>query len=256
MKVVILAGGLGTRISEEVVTKPKPMIEIGGRPIIWHVMKSYSQYGHNDFIICLGYKGYVVKEYFANDFLHMSDVTFHLAENRMEVHRKAAESWRVTLVDTGEDAMTGGRLKRVLPHIGDDDVFAFTYGDGVADIDLDAELAFHRAHGKLATVAAVRPLGRFGALTLDGDKVTGFQEKPVDQGGWINGGFFLLSPKVGERIAHDATIWEREPLESLARDDQLSAFVHRGFWQPMDTLRDKTSLEDRWANGRAEWKTW
>jgi glucose-1-phosphate cytidylyltransferase len=256
MKVVILAGGLGTRISEEVVTKPKPMIEIGGRPILWHVMKAYSQYGHNDFIICLGYKGYVVKEYFANYFLHMSDVTFHLAENRMEVHRKAAEPWRVTLVDTGEDTMTGGRLKRVLPHIGDDEVFAFTYGDGVANIDIDAELAFHRAHGKLATVAAVRPLSRFGALTLDRDTVTGFQEKPEDEGGWINGGFFLLSPKIAGRILGDATVWEREPMESLARDDELRAFVHQGFWQPMDTLRDKNILEDRWASGRAEWKTW
>jgi glucose-1-phosphate cytidylyltransferase len=256
MKVVILAGGLGTRISEEAVTKPKPMIEIGGRPILWHVMKSYSQYGHNDFIICLGYKGYVVKEYFANYFLHMSDVTFDLGENRMEVHRRAAEPWRVTLIDTGEQTMTGGRLKRVLPHIGNDDVFAFTYGDGVANIDLDAELAFHRAHGKLATVTAVRPLSRFGALTLDGEAVTGFQEKPEDEGGWINGGFFLLSPEVAERIPSDATIWEREPMESLARDDQLRAFIHQGFWQPMDTLRDKNILEERWSSGQAEWKTW
>jgi glucose-1-phosphate cytidylyltransferase len=256
MKVVILAGGLGTRISEEVVARPKPMVDIGGRPIIWHVMKTYSSYGHNDFIICLGYKGYVIKEYFANYFMHMSDVTFHLAENRMEVHRKAAEPWRVTLIDTGEQTMTGGRLKRVLEHVQDDEVFAFTYGDGVADIDIDAQLAFHRAHGKLATVTAVRPLGRFGALTLDGDEVTGFQEKPDDEGGFINGGFFLLSPKVGDRIAGDATVWEREPTESLARDGQMRAFVHPGFWHPMDTLRDKTFLEDRWATGRAEWKTW
>jgi glucose-1-phosphate cytidylyltransferase len=256
MKVVILAGGLGTRISEEVVTKPKPMIEIGGRPILWHVMKSYSRYGHNDFIICLGYKGYVVKEYFANYFLHMSDVTFDMRANRMEVHRRAAEPWRITLIDTGEQTMTGGRLKRVLPHIGDDDVFAFTYGDGVADIDLDAELAFHRAHGKIATVAAVRPLSRFGALTLDGEAVTGFQEKPEDEGGWINGGFFLLSPRVADRIPGDATIWEREPMESLARDDQLRAFLHQGFWQPMDTLRDKNILEERWSSGQADWKTW
>jgi glucose-1-phosphate cytidylyltransferase len=256
MKVVILAGGLGTRISEESATKPKPMIDIGGRPILWHVMKSYSQFGHNDFIICLGYKGYVVKEYFANYFLHMSDVTFHLGENRMEVHRRAAEPWRVTLIDTGELTMTGGRLKRVLPHIGDDDVFAFTYGDGVANVDLDAQLAFHRAHGKLATVTAVRPLSRFGALTLDGDAVTGFQEKPEDEGGWINGGFFLLSPKVAGRIPGDATMWEREPMESLARDDQLRAFIHQGFWQPMDTLRDKNILEERWASGQAEWRTW
>jgi glucose-1-phosphate cytidylyltransferase len=256
MKVVILAGGLGTRISEEAVTKPKPMVDIGGRPILWHVMKSYSQYGHNDFIICLGYKGYVVKEYFANYFLHMSDVTFHLGENRMEVHRKAAEPWRVTLIDTGEQTMTGGRLKRVLPHVGDDEVFAFTYGDGVANVDLDAELAFHRAHGKLATVTAVRPLSRFGALTLDGDAVTGFQEKPEDEGGWINGGFFLLSPEIAKRIPGDSTIWEREPMESLARDDQLRAFIHQGYWQPMDTLRDKNILEERWSSGQAEWKTW
>jgi glucose-1-phosphate cytidylyltransferase len=256
MKVVILAGGLGTRISEEAVTKPKPMIEIGGRPILWHVMKSYSSYGHNDFIICLGYKGYVVKEYFANYFLHMSDVTFDMREDRLEVHRRAAEPWRITLIDTGEHTMTGGRLKRVLPHIGDDDVFAFTYGDGVANIDLAAELAFHRAHGKLATVAAVRPLSRFGALTLDGEAVTGFQEKPEDEGGWINGGFFLLSPQVAARIPGDATVWEREPMESLARDDELRAFIHQGFWQPMDTLRDKNILEDRWNRGQADWKTW
>jgi glucose-1-phosphate cytidylyltransferase len=256
MKVVILAGGLGTRISEEVVAKPKPMVEIGGRPILWHVMKIYSQFGHNDFIICLGYKGYVIKEYFANYFLHMSDVTLHLAENRMEVHRNTAESWRVTLVDTGEQSMTGGRLKRVAHHLRDEEVFAFTYGDGVADIDLDAQVKFHRAHGKLATVTAVKPLSRFGALTLDGDQVRGFQEKPDEEGGLINGGYFLLSPKVLDRIADDGVMWEREPMESLARDDQLRAFNHQGFWHPMDTLRDKNFLEDRWASGRAEWKTW
>ena len=255
MKVVILAGGLGTRISEEVVSKPKPMVEIGGRPILWHVMKIYSQYGHNDFIICLGYKGYVIKEYFANYFLHQSDVTFHMADNFMEVHRKAAEPWRVTLIDTGEQTMTGGRLKRALHHVGDDEVFAFTYGDGVANVDLHAQLAFHKAHGKQATVTAVRPLSRFGALQLDGEIVTGFQEKPEDEGGLINGGFFMLSPKVGERIADDATLWEREPMESLARDGELRAFSHTGFWQPMDTLRDKNFLEDRWATGQAEWKT-
>jgi glucose-1-phosphate cytidylyltransferase len=256
MKVVILAGGLGTRISEEVVAKPKPMVDIGGRPILWHVMKTYSQYGHNDFIICLGYKGYVIKEFFANYFLHMSDVTLHLAENRMEVHRNTAESWRVTLVDTGEQSMTGGRLKRVAHHLQGETEFAFTYGDGVADIDLDAQLKFHRAHGKLATVTAVKPLSRFGALTLEGDQVRGFQEKPDEEGGLINGGYFLLSPKVIDRIADDATMWEREPMESLARDDQLRAFNHQGFWHPMDTLRDKNFLEDRWASGRAEWKTW
>jgi glucose-1-phosphate cytidylyltransferase len=256
MKVVILAGGLGTRLSEEVVSKPKPMIEIGGRPILWHVMKTYSQYGHNDFIICLGYKGYVIKEFFANYFLHTSDVTLHLAENRMEVHRNAAEPWRVTLVDTGEMSMTGGRLKRVAPHLEGEEVFAFTYGDGVADVDLDAQLKFHRAHGKLATVTAVRPLARFGALALDGDRVTGFREKPDEEGGLINGGFFMLSPEVIDRIVGDATLWEQEPMESLARDNELRAFAHQGFWHPMDTLRDKHFLEDRWASGRAEWKVW
>ena len=256
MKVVILAGGLGTRISEEVGTKPKPMVEVGGRPILWHVMKIYSQFGHNDFIICLGYKGYAVKEFFANYFLHTSDVTLHLAENRMEVHRNTAEPWRVTLVDTGEASMTGGRLKRVMPHLENEDVFAFTYGDGLADIDLRSQLAFHRSHGKLATVTAVRPLSRFGALTLEGEVVKGFQEKPDEEGGLINGGFFLLSPKVASRIKDDATVWERDPLESLARDDELRAFSHPGFWQPMDTLRDKNFLEDRWASGRAEWKIW
>jgi glucose-1-phosphate cytidylyltransferase len=256
MKVVILAGGLGTRISEEAVTRPKPMIEIGGRPILWHVMKIYSQFGHNDFIVCLGYKGYVIKEFFANYFLHTSDVTFHLDQNRMEVHRNTAEPWRVTLVDTGEATMTGGRLKRVAPHLEGEEVFALTYGDGVADLDLDAELAFHRAHGKLATVTAVRPLSRFGALSLEGDRVAGFKEKPEDEGGLINGGFFMLSPKVIDRVAGDATLWEREPMESLARDGELRAFPHQGFWHPMDTLRDKTLLEDRWASGRAEWKTW
>jgi glucose-1-phosphate cytidylyltransferase len=207
-------------------------------------------------VICLGYKGYMIKEFFANYFMHMSDITLHLAENRMEVHRNTAEPWRVTLVDTGEQSMTGGRLKRVMPHLQDEEVFAFTYGDGVANVDINAELAFHRAHGKLATVTAVRPLSRFGALTLDGDKVKGFQEKPDDEGGLINGGFFLLSPKVGERIAGDATLWEHGPMESLARDDELRAFAHSGFWHPMDTLRDKNFLEDRWASGRAEWKNW
>jgi glucose-1-phosphate cytidylyltransferase len=256
MKVVILAGGLGTRISEEAVTKPKPMVEIGGRPILWHVMKIYSRFGHNDFIVCLGYKGYVIKEFFANYFLHTSDVTFHLDQNRMEVHRNTAEPWRVTLVDTGESTQTGGRLKRIASHLEGEEVFALTYGDGVADIDLDAELAFHRAHGKLATVTAVRPLSRFGALSLDGDRVAGFREKPEDEGGLINGGFFLLSPKAIDRVAGDATLWEREPMESLARDGELRAFAHQGFWHPMDTLRDKNFLEDRWASGRAEWKTW
>jgi glucose-1-phosphate cytidylyltransferase len=256
MKVVILAGGLGTRLSEETGSKPKPMVEVGGKPIIWHIMKSYSFYGHNDFIVCLGYKGYVIKEYFYNYFLHMSDVTLHLAENRMEVHQHAAEPWRVTLVDTGEQTQTGGRLKRVLSHLEGEEVFAFTYGDGLADIDINAQLDFHRAHGRDATVTAVRPTARFGALALDGEVVTGFHEKPDDEGGWINGGFFLLSPRVGRRISGDAMPWEQEPMHSLAADDQMRAYLHDGFWQPMDTLRDKTFLDARWASGQAEWKRW
>jgi glucose-1-phosphate cytidylyltransferase len=256
MKCVILAGGLGTRIAEETGSRPKPMIEIGGRPILWHIMKIYSQHGFNDFVVCCGYKGYLIKEYFANYFLHMSDVTFHIAENRMEVHRETAEPWRVTLVDTGEDTMTGGRLGRVLAHVADEQVFAMTYGDGVSDIDITAELAFHAKHGRECTVAAVRPAKRFGALDIEGDRVLSFQEKPEDDGGWINGGFFLMSPKVGALIEGDSTIWERSPLESLARNDQLRAFQHPGFWHPMDTLRDKTFLEEEWASGKAKWKTW
>jgi len=256
MKVIILAGGLGTRLAEETIVRPKPMVEVGGRPILWHIMKIYGHYGFNDFIICLGYKGYVIKEYFANYFLHMSDVTFHIAENRMEVHRETAEPWRVTLVDTGDDTMTGGRVKRVLPYIGDDEVFALTYGDGVGNIDLDAELAFHKAHGRLATVTAVRPTKRFGALAIEGDRVVSFREKPSDDGGWINGGFFLLSPAVGQLIAGDETMWEREPLEALASDDQLRAYVHHGFWHPMDTLRDRNFLDEQWANGTPKWRVW
>ncbi|MBR0846704.1 glucose-1-phosphate cytidylyltransferase [Bradyrhizobium diazoefficiens] len=256
MKVVILAGGLGTRISEETSTRPKPMVEIGGRPILWHVMKIYSRYGFNDFVICLGYKGYMIKEYFANYFLHMSDVTFHLAENRMEVHRETAEPWRVTLVDTGENTQTGGRLKRVLPYVANEPFFALTYGDGVADIDLGAEIAFHKAHGRLATVSVVRPAKRFGAVAIEGDRVVNFEEKPNDDGGWINGGFFLLSPSVGDLIAGDATTWEREPMEQLARGDDLRAYVHHGFWHPMDSLRDRNFLEGEWANGRAKWRVW
>jgi len=256
MKCVILAGGLGTRIAEETGSRPKPMIDIGGRPILWHIMKIYSQHGFDDFVVCCGYKGYVIKEYFANYFLHMSDVTFHIAENRMEVHRETAEPWRVTLVDTGEDTMTGGRLKRVLPHVANEEIFALTYGDGVSDIDITAEIAFHRSHGRECTVAAVRPAKRFGALDIQGDKVMSFEEKPDDDGGWINGGFFLMSPKVGDLIEDDSTIWERSPLETLARADQLRAFQHHGFWHPMDSLRDKTFLEEEWASGRAEWKTW
>jgi glucose-1-phosphate cytidylyltransferase len=256
MKIVILAGGLGTRISEETVARPKPMIEIGGKPIIWHIMKIYSHYGFSDFIVCLGYRGYLIKEYFANYFLHTSDVTFHLAENRMEVHRETAEPWRVTLVDTGEHTQTGGRVKRVLHHVANDEIFALTYGDGVADIDISAQLAFHRAHGRSATVTAVRPARRFGAIAVEGDRVLTFQEKPEDDGGWINGGFFLLSPTVGDLIADDSTVWEDIPMQSLARSDNLRAYVHRGFWHPMDTMRDRTFLEQCWASGDAKWKKW
>ena len=256
MKVIILAGGLGTRLSEETDVRPKPMVEIGGRPILWHIMKRYSHYGFNDFIICLGYKGYVIKEYFANYYLHMTDVTFHLAENRMEAHFETAEPWRVTLVNTGDNTMTGGRLKRVLNYVQDDEVFAMTYGDGVADIDLKAELDFHRSHGRKATVTAVRPAKRFGAIAIEGDRVLSFQEKPDDDGGWINGGFFLLSPSVGDLIKGDDTIWERDPMEALVRQDQLRAYAHHGFWHPMDTMRDKTFLNEEWASGRAKWKSW
>jgi glucose-1-phosphate cytidylyltransferase len=256
MKVIILAGGLGTRISEETVTKPKPMIEIGGRPIIWHIMKIYSHFGFHDFIICLGYKGYLLKEYFANYFLHMSDVTLHLAENRMEVHRETAEPWRVTLIDTGEATQTGGRIKRALPYVKNDPFFALTYGDGVADIDLRAQISFHEAHARKATVTAVRPAKRFGAISIDNDRVTTFKEKPEEDGGFINGGFFLLSPAVEDYIADDQTVWEREPMEQLARQGEMCAYVHRGFWHPMDTLRDRNFLEDEWANGRAQWRIW
>jgi len=256
MKAVILAGGLGTRISEETHLKPKPMIEIGGKPILWHIMKSYSAHGVNDFVICCGYKGYLIKEYFANYFLHMSDVTFDMVNNRMEVHEQKAEPWRVTLVDTGEDTMTGGRLKRVADYLKDEEVFCFTYGDGVSDIDISASIAFHRAHGKLATVTAVLPPGRFGSLLREGDAVCGFIEKPRGDGGWINGGFFLLSPKVIDLIAADDISWELDTLASLAREGQLMAFEHTGFWQPMDTLREKNLLEDLWAAGTAPWKQW
>jgi len=256
MKVVILAGGLGTRLAEETGVRPKPMVEIGRRPILWHIMKIYSKYGFNDFIICLGYRGYMIKEYFANYFLHMSDVTFHLGENRMEVHRHTAEPWSVTLVDTGDNTQTGGRLKRVLSHVSDASFFALTYGDGVADIDIHAEIAFHKSHGRQATVATVQPAKRFGALTLEHDRVIAFEEKPDHEGGWINGGFFLLAPKVGELIAGDSTVWEREPMESLAKADELRAYCHHGFWHPMDTLRDRMFLEQEWAGGAAPWKVW
>jgi glucose-1-phosphate cytidylyltransferase len=256
MKAVILAGGLGTRISEETHLRPKPMIEIGGKPILWHILKMYSQHGVNDFIICCGYKGYIIKEYFQNYFLHMSDVTFDMTKNRMEVHREQAEPWRVTLVDTGEDTMTGGRLKRVGRYLRDEDAFCFTYGDGVSNVDITASIAFHRAHGRLATVTAVLPPGRFGVLSMKGDAVRGFVEKPRGEGGFINGGFFVLSPKVIDRIADDATSWEQEPMKGLAADGELRAFTHDGFWQPMDTLREKNLLEDLWASGKAPWKSW
>jgi glucose-1-phosphate cytidylyltransferase len=255
MKVVLLAGGLGTRISEETQVKPKPMVEIGGRPVLWHIMKIYSAYGVNDFIVCLGYKGYVIKEYFANYFLHMSDVTFDMAANSMTVHEAKAEPWRVTLVNTGEDTMTGGRLKRVRDFIGEDD-FCFTYGDGVASIDVNKLLDFHRSEGRLATMTATQPPGRFGAVDLEGTRVNRFIEKPQGDGNWINGGFFVLSPKVIDYVKDDATIWEHQPLERLAAENQLSAYLHAGFWQPMDTLRDKLHLEDLWSRGKAPWKVW
>jgi len=256
MKAVILAGGLGTRISEETTTKPKPMIEIGGKPILWHIMKSYSAHGINEFIICCGYKGYVIKEYFANYFLHMSDVTFDMAHNKMEVHQRYAEPWKVTLVDTGEDTMTGGRLKRVAEYVKDEDAFCFTYGDGVSDVNITESIAFHKENKVLATLTATIPPGRFGALDMVGNKVNSFREKPKGDGGMINGGYFVLSPKVIDYIADDQTIWEREPLEHLAHEGNLVAFQHQGFWQPMDTLRDKIHLEELWQTGNAPWKVW
>lgn len=256
MKAVILAGGLGTRISEETSTRPKPMVEIGGKPILWHVMKIYAAHGINDFVVCCGYKGYVIKEYFANYFLHMSDVTFDMQHNRMEVHQRYAEPWKVTLVDTGEETMTGGRLKRVADYVKDEEAFCFTYGDGVGDIDITRVIAFHREHGALATLTATQPPGRFGALNMDQHKIVSFQEKPQGDGGWINGGFFVLSPKVIDYIEGDSTIWERAPMERLASEGKLAAYLHHGFWQPMDTLRDKNHLEELWSSGKAPWKTW
>jgi glucose-1-phosphate cytidylyltransferase len=256
MKAVILSGGLGTRISEETQVKPKPMIEIGGRPILWHILKIYSSHGVNDFVICCGYKGYVIKEYFSNYFLHMSDVTFDMSQNCMHVHHKHVEPWKVTLVDTGEHTMTGGRLRRVREYLPDEDAFCFTYGDGVADVDVSAQVAFHRRHGRLATVTAVQPPGRYGALDVEGDSVRGFVEKPQGDGGWINGGFFVLSPKVIDCIEGDATSWEDGPLEALARMDELQVYKHRGFWQPVDTLRDRNHLEQMWQSGAAPWKVW
>lgn len=256
MKAVILAGGLGTRLSEETALRPKPMVEIGGKPILWHIMKMYASHGVNDFVICCGYKGYVIKEYFANYFLHMSDVTINMQKNTMEVHEKRAEPWNVTLVDTGEHSMTGGRLKRVAKYVQDEEAFFFTYGDGVGDIDISASLAFHRAHGKNATLTATYPPGRFGALDIQNGQVLSFKEKPKGDGAMINGGFFVLSPKVLEHIEDDTTTWEQTPLMKLAEEGELMAFEHQGFWQPMDTLRDKHLLESLWESGTAPWKSW
>jgi glucose-1-phosphate cytidylyltransferase len=257
VKAVILAGGLGTRLSEETSVRPKPMVEIGGRPILWHIMKLYSHHGINDFIICCGYKGYTIKEYFANYALHVSDVTFDLRTDTMEVHERRAEPWRVTLVDTGDSSMTGGRLLRVADHVRDEEAFCLTYGDGVGDIDITASLAFHRSHGRDATMTITRPPARFGAVVMDDkQRITHFQEKPVGDGGQINGGFFVLSPRVLDRIVDDSTVWEEGPLFGLAADGELVAFGHDGFWQPMDTLRDKNHLEELWSSGRAPWKVW
>lgn len=256
MKAVILAGGLGTRLSEETSIKPKPMVEIGGMPILWHILKLYGTYGVNDFIICCGYKGYVIKEYFANYFLHQSDVTFDMAHNTMEVHQRRAEPWRITLVDTGDETMTGGRLKRVASFVENEEAFCFTYGDGVGDVDIAATIAFHKAHGKLATMTATFPPGRFGAISMEGDIIRSFEEKPRGDGAMINGGFFVLSPKVIDRVKGDESIWEQEPLRSLATDGELVAYRHTGFWQPMDTLRDKQKLQELWESGKAPWKVW
>lgn len=255
MKAVILAGGFGTRISEETTVRPKPMIEIGGKPVLWHIMKIYSAHGINDFIICLGYKGYMIKEYFANYYLHMSDVTFDMSDNHMEVHQNKVEPWRVTLVDTGDETMTGGRLKRVHSFLGDED-FCFTYGDGISNVNVGELVRFHERINAIATLTAVQPPGRFGALDLDRQKIVSFDEKPRGDGGRINGGFFVLSPQVFDYIEGDATVWEREPLENLARDGKLSAFLHDGFWHPMDTLRDKNLLESLWDSGNPPWKVW
>lgn len=255
MKVVILAGGFGTRLSEETDIKPKPMVEIGGRPILWHILKIYSHYGFNDFIICLGYKGYLIKEFFMNYYIHQSDITVNLIENKVEIHKTASEPWKVTLVDTGMNTMTGGRIKRVADYINDDE-FMMTYGDGVGDINITELLKFHREKSSVATLTSVQPSGRFGILKFDGDKITSFQEKPKGDGGWINAGFFVLNKKVLEYISGDDTIWEREPLEKLALDGKLYAYRHYGFWKPMDTLRDKRELEELWSSGKAPWKVW
>jgi glucose-1-phosphate cytidylyltransferase len=256
MKAVILAGGMGTRLSEETGMRPKPLVEIGGRPILWHILKIYSQHGIHDFVICCGYKGYLIKEYFANYFLHMSDVTFDMSENRTTVHQSVAEPWRVTLVDTGENTGTGGRLLRIAKYLEGETAFCMTYGDGVGDIDISATVEFHKRHGKLVTVTATQPPARFGGLVVEGTAIRQFQEKPKGEGGWINGGFFVLSPGVLGEIGDDACMFEREPMEALTSDGQVEAYFHRGFWQPMDTLRDKQRLEDLWSSGRAPWKTW
>jgi len=256
MKAVILAGGLGTRISEETHLKPKPMIEIGGKPLLWHLMKIYSLHGINDFIVCCGYKGYIIKEYFANYFLHMSDVTFDMTNNKMKVHQQNSEPWTVTLVDTGEDTQTGGRLKRVASYLKNEKAFCFTYGDGLANVDITKLIKFHESHGKLATVTAVQPPGRYGALNRDNDLVTGFVEKPKGDGGWINGGFFVLSPECFDYIDSDDTAWEQKPLKDIAINGELMAYEHKDFWQPMDTLREKNLLEELWESGNAPWKTW
>jgi len=256
MKAVILAGGLGTRLNEETTMRPKPMVEIGGRPILWHILKIYSQHGINDFVICLGYKGYMIKEFFANYFLHTADVTFHMQENRMQVHGHTTEPWRVTLVETGENTQTGGRLKRIAPYVAGEEHFCMTYGDGVGDVDITKLIAFHKQHGKLATLTAVQPRQRFGVLERTGDTITSFREKAQADGAWINSGFFVLAPSVLDRIEGDETTWEREPMEGLAAEGNLKAFEHNGFWMPMDTLRDKQQLEALWAGGKAPWKIW
>jgi glucose-1-phosphate cytidylyltransferase len=255
MKTVILAGGLGSRLSEETAVRPKPMVEIGGKPMLWHIMKIYASHGITEFVVCLGYKGYLIKEYFANYYLHTCDVSFDLSNGDMQVHHSATDPWTVTLIDTGETTMTGGRLKRVLPYVGNEE-FCFTYGDGLADIDIPALIAFHRQQGRLATVTAVQPLGRFGSLEVDGESVLHFEEKPRGDGAWMNGGFFVLSPEVGRYLAGDQTVWEQEPMRSLATDGQLSAYRHEGFWQAMDTLRDRNHLEELWAGGDAPWRVW
>lgn len=256
MKAVILAGGLGTRLSEETASRPKPMVEIGGHPVLWHILKIYSYHGINDFVICCGYKGYIIKEYFANYFLHMSDVTFHMQSNQMEVHHKRAEPWTVTLVDTGETSMTGGRLRRVAEYVQNDESFCFTYGDGVCDVDIADTIHFHQSHGKAATLTATFPPGRFGVLDIQNRQVMNFKEKPKGDGAVINGGFFVLSPKVLGYLQNDSTIWEQEPLMQLAKDGELMAYQHQGFWQPMDTLHDKQTLENLWVSGQAPWKKW